>query len=397
MEMAAVSGVQGLGVQGLGVQGLGVQGLGVDAERLLAPVSPDRPAGEDLRYTEVYAQIQEARREEDPSLPQGVWQAKLKRADWPAVSALCADALASRSKDLQIAAWLLEARFHQEGLPGVRAGLALLRELSARYWEGLFPGGPADHKTRLSPIHWLNEKFAPRLRHIPVAVPANGGSQVYTVADWEEAVRRGDKEQKEQKERIRQGAAGSPRRFYVDLLECLEGTSEEATRLEGLLRERCGSDEPSLGRLKEHLTTAQRVLASFQAEYHGAADPAAPEPPPPPPPTPGPPPPAPAAGAASRDSAESADAADVADAAEAEAGAAPGARFRTRDEAYQLLAEIAEFLLRAEPHSPTPYLIKRAVAWGQMPLAEVLQELVRDPNDLRAAYSLLGIEGRDET
>jgi len=59
----------------------------------------------------------------------------------------------------------------------------------------------------------------------------------------------------------------------------------------------------------------------------------------------------------------------------------------------QLLAEIAEFLLRAEPHSPTPYLIKRAVAWGRMPLAEVLQELVRDPNDLRAVYALLGIEG----
>jgi len=89
---------------------------------------------------------------------------------------------------------------------------------------------------------------------------------------------------------------------------------------------------------------------------------------------------APASGAGTRD-------------ADAEAGAPPAPRIRSREEAYQLLAEIAEFLLRAEPHSPTPYLIKRAVAWGRMPLAEVLQELVRDPNDLRAVYSLLGIEG----
>jgi type VI secretion system protein ImpA len=352
----------------------------VEPERLLAPISADHPAGEDLRYTEVYDQIQEARREEDPSLPQGVWQTKLKRADWPAVSALCADALASRSKDLQLAAWLLEARFHQEGLPEVQAGLALLCELCTRYWEGLFPGGPADLEARLAPIHWLNEKFATRLRHIPVALPANGGAQVYTVADWEDANRRGDKAQKE---RIRQGAAGSPRRFYVELLECVDGTREEATRLEGVLRERCGGGEPSLGRLKEHLTTAQRLLAAFLAEHHGAAEPAPAEPLP----LPGPPVPvpAPAQGAASRDGAG------------AQAGAPPVTRFRSRDEAYQDLEEIAEYLLRTEPHSPTPYLIRRAVAWGRMPLAEVLQELVRDPSDLRAVYSLLGIEARDGT
>jgi type VI secretion system protein ImpA len=345
---------------------------GTELERMLAPISHDRPAGEDLRYTEVYDQIQEARREDDPSLPQGVWQTTLKRADWATVSDICAGALTSRSKDLQLAAWLLEARFHQEGLPGVQVGLALISELCTRYWEGLFPGEPADLEARLSPIHWLNEKFSFRLRHIPVAQPADGDSPIYTVADWEDALRRSDKEQKE---RICQSAAGSSRRFYVELLESVSGTSREATRLERLLQERSGGDEPSLGRFKGHLTSAQRILTAFLAEYQHEAEP-----------DPGPPEAQPAVGAPETGSRNAA-------ATEADGPPAPRPRVRSREEAYLLLAEIAEFLLRAEPHSPTPYLIKRAVAWGRMPLAEVLQELVNDPKDLRAVYSLLGIEG----
>ena len=163
----------------------------------------------------------------------------------------------------------------------------------------------------------------------------------------------------------------------MDLLECVDGTSLEATRLERVLEERCGDDGPSLGRLKGHLSAAQQLLAAFLAEHHGAAEPEAPQPLPEPE-LPGP---APEEGS------------DDPQSMDVQNGAAPATRFRSREEAYRLLAEIADYLLRVEPHSPTPYLIKRAVGWGRMPLAEVLQELVHDPNDLRAVYSLLGIEG----
>jgi type VI secretion system protein ImpA len=354
---------------------LGLQGA--ESVRLLAPISADHLVGDDLRYTDVYDQIQEARREDDPRLPQGVWQTKLKQADWAAVGAICAEALATRSKDLQLAAWLLEARFHLEGLPGVRSGLALLSELCTRYWESLYPGTPEQLAARLAPLHWLNEKFALRLRHIPVALNAAGG-EAYTVADWEETVLRGGKEQHE---RIRQAAGETPRRFYVDLLECVEGTFLEATQLEGILRERCAGDGPSLSRFRGHLTAAQQILAAFLAEQHGGAEPLASEPVAAPP------------LASEPAAAEPAEGSGPPVSTDTQNGAAPGTRFRSREEAYRLLAEIADYLLRAEPHSPTPYLIKRAVAWGRMPLADVLQELVRDPNDLRAVYSLLGIEG----
>ena len=45
---------------------------------------------------------------------------------------------------------------------------------------------------------------------------------------------------------------------------------------------------------------------------------------------------------------------------------------RNRAEAYRMLTEAADYLLIHEPHSPTPYLVKRAVAWGHMSLTELL-------------------------
>ena len=64
---------------------------------------------------------------------------------------------------------------------------------------------------------------------------------------------------------------------------------------------------------------------------------------------------------------------------------------RSRDEAYRLLAIAAEYLLRTEPHSPTPYLVQRAVSWGNMPLSELLVEYTQDGNDLRMLRVLLGL------
>ena len=74
----------------------------IEVDRLVQPVSKDSPAGESLRYSQVYDSIKGARREDDPNLPQGIWQTKLKKADWKEVKTICLETLQKRSKDLQI-------------------------------------------------------------------------------------------------------------------------------------------------------------------------------------------------------------------------------------------------------------------------------------------------------
>src|SRR5689334_1571308 len=100
----------------------------IDLEELLRPITGDNPSGEPLRYTPVYDAIQEARRADDPNLGQGDWKRELKVANWREVGKIASEALATKSKDLQIAAWLAEALVKQHGFTGVRDGFWLLRE-----------------------------------------------------------------------------------------------------------------------------------------------------------------------------------------------------------------------------------------------------------------------------
>ncbi|QMV65530.1 transposase [Pseudomonas berkeleyensis] len=55
------------------------------------------------------------------------------------------------------------------------------------------------------------------------------------------------------------------------------------------------------------------------------------------------------------------------------------------------LAQIADYLARTEPHSPVPYVIRRAVEWGNQPLGELLDELISADAESRRLWKLLGV------
>jgi len=81
-----------------------MSGAELELDTLLAPLADQARCGPSLLHDPVFDAIREARREDDASLPQGVWTAPLKKADWPAVTRLCTQVLATRSKDVQVAA-----------------------------------------------------------------------------------------------------------------------------------------------------------------------------------------------------------------------------------------------------------------------------------------------------
>lgn len=63
------------------------------------------------------------RREDDPGLPQGVWERELKRADWDKALSLSLGVLRERSKDMQVAGMGLRGLAHAVwALPPCRAG-----------------------------------------------------------------------------------------------------------------------------------------------------------------------------------------------------------------------------------------------------------------------------------
>ena len=75
----------------------------------------------------------------------------------------------------------------------------------------------------------------------------------------------------------------------------------------------------------------------------------------------------------------------------------PGAPVRTaapatRDTAYRQLEQAAITLERIEPHSPVPYLIRRAVELGKLPFPQMIKALIREANVLAELNRELGIK-----
>ncbi len=357
--------------------------LTIDPERLLAPISPERPAGEWLRDEGTYDAVRQARREDDASLPQGVWQTTLKQADWNVVATLCGEALERRSKDLQLAVWLLEAWQHLVGFSGVAPGLVLIRRLCEGFWDHLYPPLEAeDAEYRLAPIAWLNEKLPLELKRIPVTRPETDDEGACSWADWEmalylskrpaEQLKSAAERGKVTREKFLASAALTPTTFYLPLAEELDRAITALAELADLLRERGGKAAPSLAKYQEVLVTIQRFVGNLLGErMEGTAAEDRPEEPP-------------------------ADAAAVANPAQDLDAAVVGKPITNRAEAYRRLREAADYLLRTEPHSPTSYLVQRAVSWGGMPLGELLHELIRDQADLKTVYALLGIRATED-
>lgn len=338
-----------------------------DIERLLAPISPGAPAGEPLRHQGVYEKIREARREDDASLPQGVWARPLKVADWTAVVSTSSEAIERKSKDLQIAAWLADAWAHLHGVVGAARGLSLVAGMLDRFWDGMFPeldDGDSEPRARL--IEWLDEALGRRLRAAKL-----GDDRVSVIyGDWERVASGaelddGAPSREALMARMSMVSVADWSRIHDEIGAAIDALAV-VDRISG---ERFDRAPPLRSR---EILRAMEALCAEMLEALGAP-PRKEESPP--------------MGAEVREGAR---------VTEVQAGGAPAGPISSRAEAYQRLIEAADYLLRTEPHSPVPYLVKRAISWGNMPLTELLQEFISGADDLVTTHRLLGMRQREE-
>jgi type VI secretion system protein ImpA len=357
-----------------------------DLDRLTAPISAENPCGAWLRYEVTYDEVRGARREDDAGLPQGVWASELKRANWATVEKLCAEALAERSKDLQLAAWLLEAWIQLDGFAGAARGFELMRGLCSAFWDQMYPALGDDLAPRLAPIQWVNEKLSRRIRLVRLTQPAMEGMPTYSLADWDLAMRNPGGALGTDAvsiARFEQSVKLTGYPWFFALQRDVSETAINLAALDNLIDERAAKLSPGLNKFRDEVSSVARLVEAILADAPGqvpdqAADQALAQ--------------TPALTPAQDRPAESALAAghsaelalDVPSFSQA-----PG--IRTRAEAYSLLEEIAIFLHQNDPHSPTPYLISRAVAWGNMHFDELLPELVGDAPKLSDLLKLLNI------
>lgn len=364
---------------------------------LLLPISPQAPCGVPKPGDGIFQKIAEAAREDDANLPQGIWEQPHKRADWSLVEQLCADTLVHNVKDLRIVAWLAEAWLRQRGLDGLVDGARLLQASLEQYWDGLYPlPEDGDLDARLAALEWFDRHMAQALGGVQIAAGASPAGRMFTLAEWALVLRH--ERQGAQAAGARRGAtpapgdgkeltrqhfntavAMTPAHFYQVLQQQLLATVAALEALCQTLAARLDEQAPRLAAIEGRLAECYQALQELAGlSWETAAEPDEDD-----------------VAWPGQDGGHGTERrlAQEADRRQTLGRANAGAP-RSRDEAYQRLEEAADYLLRTEPHSPVPYLVKRAVGWGSMPLAELLQELMDNESDLKQIYRLLGTHGR---
>ena len=246
----------------------------IDIEAILAPLPGDNPAGTDMRYMPLYDEIKEARRADD-TLDRGDWNRELKVAEWGKVISLATEALTTQTKDLQIAAWLMEALIQEAGFKGVETGLAILIGLLENLWEHVYPeveDGDLDY--RCGPLEFVNDKLSPLLKEIPLTdIRTSPG---YSWLRWQESVKVGREtdilnqwgdvdlnkknardllieEGKLTGEEFESAVLSSSRDFYEQLMQLVQSCHDKFQRLDEIVDEKFGNDAPRISVFKSTL------------------------------------------------------------------------------------------------------------------------------------------------
>ena len=366
---------------------------------LLAPIPGDSPVGPDLKYSNEFSEIEWAHSQGQdavppttpPGFPGGDAEEHFGR-----VVELAADFLLNQSKDLRVASFLTSALLRvgkgedDDPFPtlcfsGFGFGLELLRGLLEEYWDQLHSSIAA--RSAVLGILGSDALTIP-VRLVPMT---EWGHSHFHFKEWS----KGSIPPKAPPEadalwpgNFEQGLADTGREFYERLSGALEGTAQALDDLDAICKEKfsgSGEPPPRLGDLRQAL---QQVRAAADQLLEKKA------PPPPPPPAPEPEPPAepapqmappPLAPPAEAVRGEGVPAVPAREEAPApppplppvEPPPAPPAAPppppvhqvltpQGPDQAPEVIASVARGLREDDPANPVPYLLVRALRWGEI-------------------------------
>jgi type VI secretion system protein ImpA len=334
---------------------------------LLNPVAGDNPSGANLRYEKVYDQIKEARTEDDDTLPTGAWGRTAKKADYNQVIKLGGEALANKSKDLQLAAWLTEAHVKKEGIGLIQPCFKLFQDLQDQFWDTLHPEiEDGDAGMRAMPIEWAANRVAAILYEAPIT---RDGLNYFQYKESRTIGYEADAQYNDAKTQARTQAIAdgkptaeefdksfnsTPKSWYVQMEASFQSSMETLEELQVYCEQKYGDDGPGFGKLRNGLEEVGQVVTGLLNEKR-KTEPDAPrhdeeveEPEPEPEPE---------------------------AASEVQAEAAPAARPRSsksmsaepvdKDDAFARVQACAKFLQTDNPSSPVAYMLQAALRFAE--------------------------------
>jgi len=363
-------------------------------EDILQAIPGDQSQGKNLRYAPIYDQIKEARREDD-ELAQGAWQHDRKLSDTGLVIKLTEEAIATQSKDLQLAAWLTEALLKRNGFAGLQEGLQLCVGMLNGFWDTLYPEiDDGDLEPRAAPLEWVGGKLDVVVKSRPLC---QDGYNFYQHKDsrtvgYEDEAK--SNEQKAAREKLlKEGKlapevfdksfAETPKAFYLQSEKQLDSSLQTLKELNRVCQEKFADAAPSFRQLNEAIGEVRHVVHTLlQKKRETEPDPVeevAPE----------------VAAAEGEVAGEGATAAAPAKGVQLlDIAGLVAAEPEDRREAVASVIAAAAVLRKREPYSPAPYMMLRGLRWGELRAASDPLMLTAPGTEYRQQIKALTLAGK---
>lgn len=359
----------------------------IQVDNLLQPISEDNPVGDDIRedpsQTSAYYSIKDARKAARAAERNNMFDGDNSEAvkQWRKILELAPDILQNQSKDLEIASWYTEALIRRHGFQGLRDGFKLIHGLIEQYWDNLYPLPDEDGvETRVASLTGLNGEGADGVLIAPIrSVEITQGNEPGPFSFWKyqqalEVEKIIDEQAKADKasklgfsnDDVEHAVSESSETFFVNIRDDVSQAIDTYREISRKLDEYCGTnDSPPTSNIINILEDCLGTINHI-GKYKMPAE--------------------------NVDEDEDA----VNGTAGATATSAPSGPVKSRADAFKKLTEISAFFRKTEPHSPISYILERAVKWGDMPLDDLMRELIPDSSARDFYGSLTGIKTEDD-
>ncbi len=355
-----------------------------DIQSLLGPISPESPAGMDIEYDPDFAELVKASQGTQEQ-EFGDTRIEGEPADWSKVHRL-AIRLLGKSRDLRVAAYLVEADLIARGLVGLSESLEVIASMVETCWESCYPqldpDDDNDPTIRLNALLRLTNRggLIRQLKATPIARSRAAGQVTWNdlaMARGEIPVMEGIADPPTTK-RIEAVVQSSEVNELSQWLGYVDASLTRVRRItEAFVQQVGSSNAPDLEVLEKELEGIAKLQRGWIKQLGGTS---------------------------TAEPTESSEGQDEGDGASANPSGSSESRdgnvafasgaIHKREDAIEGLDKIIRWFEKYEPSSPIPMLLKRAKRLANMSFLDVLREL--SPDGLNQALFIGGSDAPEE-
>lgn len=381
-------------------------------EQIGDPLPGDHPSGIDTRIDRSFHRIRDARNEAsriekraaedlgDPNKPQKEIVTRSQSvAFWKTVSDLGQQALAKQTKDLEIAAYVIEATLRTDGFSGLAEAFKVTRQMVENCWDTIFPMPDAEDgeeitqtaifEERIWPISRLSGGDSTGLLIEPLSwieITGSGDAGPYCYWQYRQALEFEGCSDSEKEIRRNRGAVTlemfekavhqTSDSEYQELIDSIIRCQQEYDQLIETLTNKidaAGLEDPprvSSSQLQDELRTC---LATVRHITEGRF------------------PDSPQAAATTEEVTHVENRSNVGTSSQS-----IDKELRTRQDAFDVLNKVATFFERTEPQSLIPAQLRKVIRLGKLSPAEFFSEIL-DNSDVRdQLFKIYGLEKKSD-